>query len=394
MSPVPMKGLDSDEKTIRRSTSTASLAIPPDCSSRWIPQTPTSPYMLTTPSMFSLKAREEVQDMLPTIFRISNDGSRPPRSRTSTVQTARSSEAEDDYALPSPAPTYDSLRRRLDSISLTPEERLARFWESLDQDIKTKSSDMGRYSIGEPLAIARRSRNKTITNSPLASRLSLSNLTASTQRFSQFIKPSTPSSALLRKHKSSPSLVLIKENLPKDVEQIGNGIGFTYRAPAHPVPLPVSTPVNEMMARSKLKRQISGLKFGGSRVLKWGNALWARKGERPLYVGGSENTGMWKEKETAEDVYVGRVSSSTRAGMGMDTDDVPQVSDGDVFRYGMLPEVRNAGIVSPVTETDSTVNNSPYPDSGFPIQGAQGSGTLTELLREGGGRRMTLRLVL
>ncbi|KAK1224969.1 hypothetical protein PQX77_012118 [Marasmius sp. AFHP31] len=371
---APTKGLDSDEKTIRQSTSTASLAAPSDSPSGWVLQTPTPPYTLTTPSMFSLKAREEVQEMLPTIFRISNDGPRPPRSRTSTVQSACSSEAEDDYALPSPAPTYDSLRRRLDSISLTPEERLARFWESLDQDLKTKSSDTGRYSIGDlpylhrPLAIARKSRNKATTNSPLASRLSLSNLTASTQRFSQFIKPTTPSSALLRKHKSSPSLVPIKESLPKDVEQIGNGIGFTYRTPAHPVPLPVSTPVNEMMARSRLKRQISGLKLGGSRVLKWGNALWTRKGERPVYGGGGENMGMWREKETVGDVYVGRASSSTRAGMGIDTDDVPQVSDGDVFRYGMLPKVRDAGIVSPVTETDSTVNNSPYPDSELPIQ--------------------------
>ncbi|KAL0573519.1 hypothetical protein V5O48_008440 [Marasmius crinis-equi] len=397
----------SDNKTIRKAPSATSIMTSIVCPSEWDVQTPTPPYSATSPSMFSLKAREEVQDLLPTIFRISHEdtGSRSQlqtRSRTSTAQSVRSCSSqipdnpEIDYCLSSPTPTYDSLRRRLDSTPLTQEERMARFWESLDQDIKMKSPDMTRCSTGElaylpkHLPFGWKPRNQDAlpkTDSASASRLSLVTFASSTQRLSQLVKPAPHSiaSAILRKHKSSPSLVPIRtsrENLPRGIEQIGSGIGYTYQPPVYPIPLPVSPPVNEVMSRSKMKRQLSGLKVGT--VWKWGSELWVKKRERRKEA---EN-----ESVQEADVYIGRMSSSTRAGQKGSMEVEGLVLNEDVFRYGMLPGVREVGIVSPVTETDSTVNDSPFPDVGM-VEGQVAQGTLKEILRDGGGRRATLRLV-
>ncbi|KAG7090578.1 hypothetical protein E1B28_009685 [Marasmius oreades] len=425
-------------ETVRKPIS-ISTTTPQCSSSEWDAQTqtPAPAYSVkASPSMFSSKARQEVQDSLPSIFRIGHekklDEPKPlyTRSRSSTVETTCSLDPVDmsnvDYtALPSPAPTYDSLRRRLDCTpSLTQEERMARFWESLDDDMKMKTPDMARCSgelpyLPRSLVFSNKLRKKFDTGTGTASRsmVSLSLVGSSTQRLSQLItgKFGSPSSLqrarVLRKHEVSPSpgMLVVRSDtvdmedskLPQGLEHIGSGIGFTYRPPA--IPLPIS----DAISRSKIMRPISGIgirfgrkvKVGGRKSTRWGVSETNKKEVTTVGVGCGRN----EESETMVNVVIGRLSSSSfirvgghgqksslESGRGRCSVDREPQHDVDVFRVGLLPEV-----VSPVTETESTVNNSPFADMAFfetDGNGLMGSETLKGLYRDH-GVQSTLRLV-
>uniref|UniRef100_A0A0W0F726 Putative AGC/AGC-Unique protein kinase n=1 Tax=Moniliophthora roreri TaxID=221103 RepID=A0A0W0F726_MONRR len=384
---------------------------------------------------YSLQARQSVQDLLPSIFRMASNTSdtHSLKNTKSTIGSSVSTHSiNPEYSLPASAPAYDSLRCRLNENSsaaeLTPEERMARFWVSLDEGDDFSPELENCHYIPTRLQRQRRKKPRKASSPstrhlPLTSRSSLSLSLASTQRrISKLIKfrphKTTPASqATIRKHESLPCLnhdlppvpEPVPLHLPKGIEQIGNGIGFTYHAP-QPVPLPSPLVTDHLGAK---RRQIGlGLKFKMSSIShrrKWGSGLGlfttstSGSGVSESYDDSHSKMAMSAKKSvsirgrdpTVEQVRVSE--SSLGVGVRLDKGSGSEAEKADVFRYGstwsLMPDLSNSGElsrmvaasgevqVSPVTETDTTVGNSPFADLNLDER---------ELL----GRRSTLRLVL
>ncbi|KAK7034764.1 hypothetical protein VNI00_012171 [Paramarasmius palmivorus] len=194
------------DEAIRTSVSSRT-SILPQCSPRTAVDSPTPSYS----DNYSVQARQSTPGQ-------------------QLVQVCRTHSINLEYSLPNPAPTYDSLRRRLDNEftpALTPEERMARFWASLDEERDYFSPDPETCHY-IPTRLQRRNKLRKKLSTPssphLTSRSSLSLSLASTQRrISRLIKLSSPATlkstatTAIRKHKSSPSLKLIDApvHLPK-----------------------------------------------------------------------------------------------------------------------------------------------------------------------------------
>ncbi|KAG7450893.1 uncharacterized protein BT62DRAFT_542831 [Guyanagaster necrorhizus] len=145
----------------------------------------------STISGFCLDARNNVQNLLPPIFRIS------PSMDKLLDTAAMSYQDQSSYASPSNTPLSDS----------SPQERMALFWQSLDEESNSGSRKLccqrsfpiissQRFSLLPPLMSVRNKLRKKL------SRMSI------------------------RKTYQEPL------DLPSGMEQIGEGIRFTYTLPA------------------------------------------------------------------------------------------------------------------------------------------------------------------
>ncbi|KAK0433935.1 kinase-like domain-containing protein [Desarmillaria tabescens] len=148
----------------------------------------------STISGFCLDARNSVQDLLPPIFRISPSTDKLLDTSTVTYQD-QVSRPQSSYVSPSNTPS--------------PQERMALFWQSLDEE--SNSGSLSRK--------LRRQRSFPIISS---------------QRFS-LLPPLMSVQNKLRKKRSQMSVRKTYQeplDLPAGIEQIGEGIGFTYTLPA------------------------------------------------------------------------------------------------------------------------------------------------------------------
>ncbi|KAK0506644.1 kinase-like domain-containing protein [Armillaria luteobubalina] len=160
-----------------------------DSLSSWSSSRPDS-----TVSGFCLESRNSVQDLLPPIFRTSPSMDKLLDTGADICQ---------DQTLP-PQSSYISLSDTPRSES-SPQERMALFWKTLDEE--TNSPKLCRQ------------RSFPILNS---------------QRFS-LLPPLMSVQNKLRKKRSQMSVRKFYQeplNLPSGIEQIGEGIGFTYTLPA------------------------------------------------------------------------------------------------------------------------------------------------------------------
>ncbi|KAF8150480.1 hypothetical protein K438DRAFT_1865475 [Mycena galopus ATCC 62051] len=168
------------------------------------------------PSRLSLQI--QTPDLLPPIFR-------------STLLDERVIE-EEEPPQPSSAITSPTI------CEMSPRERMAQFWERLDAESQDSNSSVPSLELRDALRLAlpcpplpgpREHR--------LRKRVSISAVHEPDQRFSILSATHTTTHKLrkLRRPLSTPGLVARRPdpilNLPPGVEQIGRGIGFTYRMP-------------------------------------------------------------------------------------------------------------------------------------------------------------------
>ncbi|KAF7362369.1 AGC/AKT protein kinase [Mycena venus] len=181
-----------------------------------------SPGGADAPTADFLRARLSLQiqtpDLLPPIFR-------------STVLDERVVEEEEPHQH-SPAITSPTV------CEMSPRERSEQFWERLDAEDQESASSVPSLELRDaiklalpcpPLPAPRQGR--------LRKRASTSAVRAPDQRFSLLSTTHTTTSRLrkLRRPLSTPGLAAKRPdpilNLPSGVEQIGKGIGFTYKMP-------------------------------------------------------------------------------------------------------------------------------------------------------------------
>ncbi|KAK0245232.1 kinase-like domain-containing protein [Armillaria nabsnona] len=171
-------------------SSTASTSVHrQDSLSSWSSSRPDS-----TVSGFCLDARNSVQDLLLPIFRISPSTDKLLDTGANIYQD-QALRLQSSYISPSNTPRSES----------SPQERMALFWQTLDEE--TNSPKLCRQ------------RSFPIINS---------------QRFS-LLPPLMSVQNKLRKKRSQMSVRKTYQeplNLPAGIEQIGEGIGFTYTLPA------------------------------------------------------------------------------------------------------------------------------------------------------------------
>ncbi|KAJ6497514.1 kinase-like domain-containing protein [Mycena sanguinolenta] len=170
-------------------------------------------------SVRSLHSRLSLQiqtpDLLPRIFR-------------STLLDERVIE-EEEPPQPSSAITSPTI------CEMTPRERMAQFWETLDVESQDSASTVPSLELRDALRLALPCPPLPVSRR-LRKRVSTSAVRAPDQRFS--IISATHTTTKLRKLRrplSTPGLVSRRPdpilNLPPGVEQIGRGIGFTYKMP-------------------------------------------------------------------------------------------------------------------------------------------------------------------
>ncbi|THU78719.1 kinase-like protein [Dendrothele bispora CBS 962.96] len=218
-----------------------------------------------TSSIYSLQARHSVQDLLPKIFRSPSLDERAleeSKTRLSQLEVTGSSPIIR-------APSYERLKAQQD---LSPGERMAMFWDSIDQDVKT-SKPKPKNWFGKPTFLTDAPPSPPLSPNLVSTILeteyskprklrkqSSSIITSQTQRISQLFTRSSVSNLSpsklpkMKRAKSTPVLSSVdpatekmtkivdsshasvphadqegKEplDLPNGIEQIGSGIGFT-----------------------------------------------------------------------------------------------------------------------------------------------------------------------
>lgn len=225
---------------------------------------------------------------------------------------------------------YSSLPDGQANSNLSPKERMALFWESLDQDLAQKSAvdspltdgtSASAISLFRPRKL-RKQRSSLVSSQP--------------QRFSLLPASATPRN--VRKKLSAPNLNLLKRrasrpellDLPKGIKQIGSGIGFTYA-------LPVAAVSKASICSSAAPTNC----HGGFPTLGLGLGILKPKIKR---------SGIYRLQETAnvnrksEDAFGSSVWSLTLA---------PGLASPATVNYE-----------SPVPASDTTANNSPLSDVG------------------------------
>ncbi|KAF7350983.1 AGC/AKT protein kinase [Mycena sanguinolenta] len=201
-------------------------------------------------SLHSFHSRLSLQiqtpDLLPQIFR-------------STLLDERVIEEEEP---PQPSSTITSPT----ICEMTPRERMAQFWETLDAESQGSASSVPSLELRDALRLALPCPPLPGSQRKLRKRVSTSAIHAPDRRFSIISATNTTTHKLrkLRRPLSTPGLVSRRPdpilNLPPGVEQIGRGIGFTYKIPigSHSKASICTNPARS--AASKLFRSGLGLK--------------------------------------------------------------------------------------------------------------------------------------
>ncbi|KAK7057679.1 AGC/AKT protein kinase [Favolaschia claudopus] len=202
------------------------------------------------PGTFSSRLSLPIQtpDLLPPIFR-------------PTVLDERVVE-EEEYPQPPSAITSPTI------CELSPRERMAQFWETLD-DVEDQPcpSSVPPLELRDALKLALPCPPLPAPRQPRLRKCgSTSTIHAQEQRFSIFSATQATTNKLrkLRRPLSTPGLGLKRPepivDLPSGVEQIGRGIGFTYRIPVANHSKPSICTTQRRSVASKLLRSGLGIK--------------------------------------------------------------------------------------------------------------------------------------
>lgn len=374
--------------------------------------------------VYSVQARHSVQDLLPNIFRSpSLDELKMEVNKCRLSEDICHSKLDCAPAMLR-SPSYENICSRPGAATLSPEQRITLFWESLDKNLNADpprngsmsamvSPDAQSLSRPRPRKL-RKQRSSVISysNSRLSQLISLSSLGSGTQNKLRKIRRPKSTPAFTAAYPDNDDS-LGTAQLPRGIEKIGSGIGFKYHAPAATKSRP-SIRMNATKSRTSHARlPILGLglglgmsNFGGSILRsKWRGGEAAKQ---DIYgqSQGSQAQDNWYEQERKKQKKrddVNRMKTLPEEIEGV----TPE--EQDVFRYGstlsLVPDVRivNLNTISPVTATDTTANNTPLLDLGALSATDRmqlNSDSLIELMRREAGdslhedlNRVTLRLI-